>query len=471
MPYAQAEEVSEVLPSSSGLSRQEYDEIVEEIEDQPRWRHIADKEADYADGNQLDSELLRRQAELGIPPAIEDLISPTLQSLRGLEEKTRTDWKVGVFGGSEDEEAEDVAEAINFKLNQAENESKADRACSRAFASMIASGIGWVEVTRESDPFKYPYRCRVIHRNEIHWDMSAKEDDLSDARWLRRQRWMRPERVALVFPEHSRMIIEAGKHGAQWWLSEDLVNEGGDSTGLENAWNEGRSWTEMESRWYNPRNKEVCVTELWYRRWENIQVFRTPNGRVVEYDPSNIQHAIAVVSGNAMIEHAITSKVYHSYWLGPYKLHDGPSPFSHSDFPYVPFIAFREDTTGIPYGFVRRMKYAQDSINSGLSKLRWGMSVTRVERTKGAVAMTDEQLRRQVARPDSDIVLDPSHMSQTGARFEVKRDFQLSDQHFQLLNDSRASIESVSAITKSFQGKTGTATSGLQEETQKEQSD
>lgn len=58
------------------------------------------------------------------------------------------------------------------------------------------------------------------------------------------------------------------------------------------------------------------------------------------------------------------------------------------------------------------MKYAQDSLNSGLSKLRWGMSVVRVERTKGAVAMTDSQLRKQIARPDADIVLDAAHMQQ-----------------------------------------------------------
>lgn len=99
------------------------------------------------------------------------------------------------------------------------------------------------------------------------------------------------------------------------------------------------------------------------------------------------------------------------------------------------------------------MKYSQDSINSGISKLRWGMSVTRVERTKGAVAMTDEQLRRQVARPDADIVLDAAHMARPGARFDVKRDYELSQQHFQLISDNRAAIEQVSNITSGFQGK------------------
>lgn len=84
--------------------------------------------------------------------------------------------------------------------------------------------------------------------------------------------------------------------------------------------------------------------------------------------------------------------------------------------------------------------------------------------------MSDEQLRRQVARPDADIVLDAAHMARTGARFDVKRDYQLSDQHFQLINDNRTAIERVSNITSGFQGKKGNATSGKQEQIQVEQS-
>lgn len=449
------------------LSKEEYDEIFEEIENQPRWRAVADKESDYADGNQLDSELLKRQQELGIPPAVEDLIGPALLSIQGYEATIRTDWRVTPNG---DPGGQDVADAINFKLNQAERESKADRACSAAFKSQITCGIGWVEVARDSDPFKFPYRCKTIHRNEIHWDMKATEPDLSDARWLRRQRWLSPERIALVFPEKKELILAAGKHGSQWWQDETLTFEGGDGTGLENAWNEGRSWTMQEDRWYNPRSKELCVAELWYRRWVRVPVIKTPNGRVVEFDESNLQHAIAVASGTAEVTQATIARVRRAYWLGPHKLHDGPTPYAHRHFPYVPFFGFIEDATGIPYGYVRSMKYAQDSLNSGLSKLRWGMSVVRAERTKGAVAMTDSQFRKQIARPDADIVLDAAHMQQPGARFEIKRDYQLTDQHYQMLNDNRASIERVSNITSGFTGRKGNATSGVQEQTQVEQS-
>lgn len=176
-----------------------------------------------------------------------------------------------------------------------------------------------------------------------------------------------------------------------------------------------------------------------------------------------------MTTGASKVTVATIARMRMSYWLGPHKLHDGSSPYSHRFFPYVPFVAFREDRTGVPYGYARSMIYQQDSVNSGTAKLRWGMSVVRTERTKGAVAMSDAQFRQQIARPDADIVLDADHMAQPGAVFKVHRDFQLNDQQFKLLQDARLAIERVSVITSGFQGKSGTATSGVQEQTQVEQ--
>lgn len=450
------------------LTQDEYVEFLEEIEEQPRWRGTADKEMDYADGNQLDSELLQRQRELGIPPAVEDLIGPALLSIQGYEATIRTDWRVTADGG---QDSQDIADALNFKLNQAERHSKADRACSDAFRPQIAVGLGWVEVRRESDPLKYPYRCQAVHRNELDWDTAAQEDDLSDARYMRRKRWIHPKRAALSFPQHRELIESISKYGPGWWSEVAMMDtDGGTSTGLRNAWGEARSWTQQEHRWYNPTSREVCLIELWYRRWVDVAMVRTPDGRVVEFDEGNLAHAVGVASGRMEAFRAVIAKVRRSYWLGPHKLDDGPSPYNHGHFPYVPFWGFREDATGVPYGYVRGMIFPQDALNSGISKLRWGMAAVRTERTKGAVAMTDGQFRRQVARVDADIILDPQAMSQPGARFEVKRDFQLNNQHFQMMQDSRQSIQRVSAATAGFMGQKGNATSGLQEQTQVEQS-
>ena len=451
------------------LTLEEYREIHEEIDHQPReWRPIADREMEYAEGNQLRTELLEAQRKLGIPPSMENLIGAALEGIRGYEEVTRTDWRVtanGQPGG------QDVADAISFKLNEAERASKADDACSEAFYRQIGVGLGWVEVSKSDDPFGYPFRCLYVNRNEIHWDWASEKDDLSDARWLRRQRWMHPSRLARVFPEHAELIRRFGKAGIGWWSEySDEAGNGGGSTGMNRAWDVARSWTVAEDRWYNPFNKEVCVTELWYRRWCDVVVLKSKDGRTVEYDENNPAHVHAVANNLVEYRKVVVARVRRSYWLGPHVLFDGPTPYAHRHFPYVPFWGFREDNTRVPFGYIRNMIYQQDTLNSGNSRLRWAMSAYRVERTKGAVSMTDEQFRRTVGRLDADIVLDPAHMAQPGAKFKVERDYQLTSQQLEMLTNSRNAIERVNpAAAGAFSGRRGTATSGVQEQTQVEQ--
>lgn len=456
--------------NADGITLDEFTTYLDELIQQPPWRARADKEMDYVDGNQLDSELLRKQQALGIPPAVENVIQPAVNAVMGFEAKTRKDWRAtanGAIGG------QDVADAINYKLNQAEKLSHADQACTDAFKPQYCVGIGWVEVARETDPFKYPYRCGAVHRNEIWWDMlgAAENPDFSGCRWLIRRKWMQAKTAALRFPA-KRAVIEHcdGRWTGGFDLTMGASGGGGGSTGLSDAWASERGWSIEEQEWYDATNKRVCLFEVWYRRWSMATLLKSPDGRIVEYDPKNQVHNVALAQGMTKAIKAPVCRVRRAYFMGPHLLHDGPSPYSHTHFGYVPFFGMKEDRTNVPIGAVKGMIFPQESLNSGISKLRWGMSAVRTERTKGAVAMTDEKFRQQVARVDADIILDPSHMAQPGAKFEVKRDFQLNEQQYRLLEDARLSVERASGITGGFLGREGTANSGLQEQTQVEQS-
>ncbi len=154
------------------VTLESFTSVMEEVEEQPAWRARADRESDYFDGNQLDSDILLLQEENGIPSSIENLIGRTIRDILGIESKNRKDFKVLPEAETG---ADDLAEAMSQKLNKAERESKADKACSKAHAGQVKVGLGWVEVARETDPFKFPYRCKSIHRNEIWWDMKSKE--------------------------------------------------------------------------------------------------------------------------------------------------------------------------------------------------------------------------------------------------------------------------------------------------------
>ena len=452
----QAEEKAEGEEDCGCLDLLTFTQWVQECQDQPAWRSKADRECDYYDGNQLDSEVMRKAKERGLPPAIEPLIGPTIDAVLGMEAKTRTDWRVIP---DSDKANDDVAEALNYRLNQAERHSKADTACSEAYASEIKVGIGWVEVAREQDPFKYKYRCGSIHRNEIWWDWKGKPD-LSDSRFLIRRKWMHRKQAALMIPAQAELIEHAGA-GWQQFDPGMLSLEGGASTGLSNAWLDERGWSIEEQQWRDIHNQQVCLFEVWYRDWQRVTVITSPDGRVIEYDPANIMHQQAVALGAVKVSSAVIGKMRLAWFMGPHKLADMKTPYKHNKFPYVPFWGKREDRTNVPYGLIRGMIYLQDEVNARIARMQWGLAATRTTRTEGAVKDSDAVFRDEVGRPDADIVLDADHMRHPGATFKVERDFELTRQQYDRLVDAREGIKRTAGVSDAFMGMGSQSQSGV----------
>ena len=432
----------------------EFTEILLEIRDQPvGWRTQADRQMDYRDGNQLDSQILEKMGELGIPPAVEPLIGLAIEQALGAEKKKRTDFRI-VPRSDKNEEGQLVADAFNQKLNETEKHSRADRACSDAYDGQYSVGVGWVEVTRNQDPFaECPYRCIATHRNEVFWDWSGYQKDAMgrEARFLLRKKWIDKAIAKTSFPDYADLL----EHSITGWSNFDImVLDGGRSTGLYAAQDMERGWTIEEQEWRNINRRRIQLFELWYRRWNNGYILRSPDGRIVEFDMNNEAHFMAVQSGMIVPEPATLSKVRRAWFAGPHKLADEPSPYQHKFFGYVPFWGHREDRTGVPYGRIKGMMYMQDNINASMSKIRWGLGSTRTIRTDGAYKGSDAQLRNEVSRQDADIVLNAERMAQPGARFEVNANFELNEQQYKMLVDSRQSIEKLGNASPAYMGQT-----------------
>lgn len=427
-------------------------EFLEEIRLQPSWRFQADIEADYYDGNQLDSQTLRDMEALGMAPIIENLIAPTVDAVLGLEAKTRLDFRVTA---SNDGTNKEMAEALNVKLNEVERESRADRSCSDAYADQIKVGLGWVEVAREHDPFKYPFLTDRVHRNEIFWDWRSKKPDLSDARFLIRRRWQDADVLELVFPQHAELI--RGACGAWSDFGAMYMDQAGD-TGLNSALERERGWNLADMEWRDSVRKRACLYEVWYRQWVRGFVLRLPDGRVVEYDKRNMDHVHAVLAGVIEPQPAVFSKMRLAWFLGPHKLADVPTPYKHNDFPYVPFWGKREDLSRVPYGLIRPMRPMQDEINARNSKMVWLLAAKRVIATKGIVK-DKETARMEIARPDAWIDLEQNQPA--NARFEVSSDFQLNAQQYQTLVDKREALKNTGGVYNAMMGADGKANSGI----------
>ena len=114
------------------------------------------------------------------------------------------------------------------------------------------------------------------------------------------------------------------------------------STGLQSQADNARAWTTREYTWYRSSSDEVCIVELWYRRWVPTTVLKTKSGRAVEFDESNPNHVAVVEAGLGQVKKATVARIRRSYWMGPVLLHDDATPYPHAHFPYIPFWGYRD---------------------------------------------------------------------------------------------------------------------------------
>lgn len=443
-----------VLRPNEGMSVRRLEDFLDEISRQPPWRRQADKEADYYDGNQLTAEQIDEYEGRGFAPLITNLIKPTVDVVLGMEAKTRSDWIVRPEDG---ELGEDLAQVLNARLHKAEVASRADRACSDAYADAIKVGLGWVEISRASDPFDNPQRVRRIHRREIFFDWRSSEPDLSDARYLVRKRWLDEDTAVAAFPEQADLI----RNTMAGWAAWDSVTAVNNSFTLELArsLDVQRGFSVEQYEWLNSVRRRIAAYEVWYRTVTKGHVLRLPNGRAVEFDKNNEDHIAAVYGGFVQPQPAIFKKVRLSMWLGPHRINDTASPYAHNLFPYVPVWGFREDRTGTPYGLIRGMLSPQDEINARRSKMLWLLNARRVLADEDAVDDHDEA-RDEVGRPDAYITLNPNRMP--NSKFEVQDGGQLAAQQFQVLEAAKTEIQQASGVFQSMLGDArGGASSGL----------
>ena len=448
-PTDDASQTPEDLEDSA-LPRAQVEMFLKEIRHQPHWRREADRAADYYDGNQLSPETVEKLKDRGQPPLITNIIKPTIDTVLGLEAKSRSDWRVRPE--DDDECEDDLAEALSVKLKHAEIESRADRAISDAYAGQIKAGLGWVEVASEPDPFKCPYRVRYVHRREIFWDWRAEQPDLSDARYLIRRRWLELEHAIALMPQYATLF----RMTTGGWAGFDPLLE--QDSRLVQSWEIERDTRIAAVDWRDIQRMRICLYEIWYRKWVRGYVMTLPNGTTIEVDFNNPRHQEAIVAGIAKVKQATFQKVRLAWYTGPHFLYDVPSPYKHGQFPYVPFFGHREDLTNVPYGLIRTMISPQDEVNARKSKMLWSLNSRRVI-ADGDAVLDHNKAAAEVSRPDAYIIMNANRKPTSTFRVEPGGD--LAAQQFQVMQEAKQEIAEASGIHKSMQGQQSGASSGL----------
>lgn len=425
------------------LDIEELNDWRRELINMPMWRTRAQVEEDYYDGNQMDAQTLRDMEDRGIPPITLNLIGPTIDAAKGLEAKTRTDYVVRPDGDDWD----DAALWLSEQVHKHERMTKADDACADAYECQLVSGLGWVEVARSSNRLDGKYRIRYVDWREMWWDFHSERTDLGDAKFVMRRKWFDRRYLMVHFPkmrsaiENAPRIMRLSSAYDSREFTEPALMYGDDRY--------GRDYTLTELDWINTHRDRVCLDEIWYRRYVRAKIIEFNDDRVVEFDPNNPVHVIAIQRGMARIYDHVVPRIRVSFWLGPVCLMDRETPYEHGHFPYVPFWGYREKRTRVPYGLVRRMVSPQDELNARRSKMLWGMSARRVIVDDDAVKDHDAT-REEVARLDAYIIRNSGRAG--GSDINIDDNYNLNAQQFSVYQDSKEMLQQTGGIYQAMLG-------------------
>ena len=436
------------------MSAPSFKELISDIKSQPAWRDLAKRCVDYYDHEQLTPEQKENLKRLEMPDIIENLIQSPINSVLGHEAQRRRDWMVQ----ADDEDSQEVAEALNAKLNETMRLCEANQRCSDAYAGQVKAGIGWLHVRRAPFGLENDYEIETVHRDFMFWDMRDRSLSMKDCRWMARQKFCdKDEAKALLhkkFHQLIDMVASAWSNLHDW----EFV-EGGYGGNADSLYAEWQSATNNIEYIIDSQRKRVAIYEVYYRVFEEVPVLYYPDGRKQELDEKNKTHFMDVLVGNAEVKTKKVTRMRQRFFLGPHQIIDRVSPYPHDYFPYVPFFGYREDQRNFPYGLIRGMIDPQDAYTNCNIRIHHILNQKRVIVSGDATDMTDSQIVQEVSRKDGVIRL--RNGKKVNADILVEQDWQELYKLQELKREHEQKIRDVAGVYQSFSGKETNGQSGV----------
>jgi hypothetical protein len=428
------------LAGAGAFSQYALERLLTSCGDQPSWRERAAVADAYYDGHQL-TELQRQHIrQEGLEERVINLIRPVINSVLGQEAKSRTDVKVEA---DEDEHA-DVAEVINVRLKEAERETCAHMAVSESYAQGVKGGVGWVHVSKSSDPLAYPYRVEAVPRDEIWWDWEGQRGPtlLHGCRWLVRERFVDLDEVQAAMPEFAD-ILERSANGWPDRLDTDHGHHLGKPEDVRffEAFESERKFRVPKRTWYDSARKMIAMYEVWYRVPATVAVLHMGPTRRIPYNPQDPRHVEAVARGLVKVTKGITSQVRRALYAGPHRLMDEGT--TKRNFPYYPFFAFRDSGDKSPYGLIEGMIAPQDEYNERRLRVQWMLKARQVEMDSDALDKEYNNIADiadAIMRPDFVAITNPNRANKNNQAIKIRNDLAMQPEQFNVMADSKQLI-------------------------------
>jgi hypothetical protein len=409
-------------------------------------------DADFYDGDQWDLADAAVLEERGQAPLVFNEVAPMVDWLIGTERRARVDWRV-LPRTEDDVEMADVKSKV-FKYVSDVNRSTFNR--SRAFADAVKVGVGWVDSGVRNDPTKDILYDKYEDWRNVLWDSMAIEQDLSDARYLFRTRWVDEDVALAMYPERrsvlERAVMRDQEFSAQQWSEDEFDFQGytsashaGTASGSYIGGGRGTVDTEPRSR--------IRLIECQFRMPASVRVVTSGpfKGAFVEEWDTALMSVVSAFGGS--IVDRVVMRMHVAVMTEGHLLALGPMPMRHNSFSLTPIWCYRRGRDRQPYGVVRRVRDLQMDLNKRASKALFLLSTNQVFAEKGAVDDINVA-REEVNQPDGFIEY------RAGKKLEVHRDSEMAAGQVQMMTLDAQAIQRNAGISNENLGRQTNASSG-----------
>lgn len=354
-------------------------EAFEETSDSARKQ--SERDRDYHDNIQLTAEELKTLKKRGQPPYIDNRIKTKVDYLVGLEKQQRINPRALPRTPMHEAEADAATQALNYVADKENFDYKR----SAIWRNLLIEGAGGMGVTVKQDRKGEWYVClKRIPWDRMFWDPHSAEPDFSDAGYLGTVQWMDYDDALQMYGADAQEILDAT-------LSSVSISDTFDDKPRFNVW-------------ADKKRKRVRICAIWIKRGEDWHFAEFTKGGILKAGPS------------------------------PYVNDQGESDCE------LIFQSAYVDRENNRFGLVREMILLQDAINKRNSKALHQLNTAQIVMTSGAVEDV-EKARREAARPDGVIVVNPGMNGGLDQNFQFNTRSDLATGQVALLQEAKQSID------------------------------
>jgi hypothetical protein len=368
----------------------------EAIEASQTARELSERDRDFYDGKQITEAEASELKKRGQPEVVLNMMRQKINFLIGLEKQQRTKPKAMPRTPVHENDAHACSDALKYVVDKEEYQ----KIRSRIWKNMLVEGSAacCVTVAPKPDGTGMDVKLRYYAWDRFFADPHSSHEDFSDAGYLGTVLWM-DESDALAM------------YGAD---AQDAIDVTLTSAVESTTYDDKPAWT----IWADRKRKRIRVVQMWIKRAGEWYFAEFTKGGFLKTGPS------------------------------PYVNEEG-----RTDCEIIAQSAY-VDRENNRYGEAREMISPQEEINKRRSKSLHILNTSQVVTEEGAV-IDEERARREAARPDGWITLNPGMSDKF--RFETKGE--MANGQFKLLEHTMNVFQLMGA-NAAMQGNAGDEASG-----------